>query len=363
MNRNCLTAARRIVVKIGSSLLTDDGIRLNVAFINDIARQVASIRGENREVLVVSSGSIAAGMQQFSWRVRPQKLVQLQAAAAAGQARLIQTYDNAFITHRLHAAQILLTAKDIADRISYLNARATLLQLLKLEAVPIVNENDTVATYEMRFGDNDRLAALVCNMIDAQLLILLTDQPGVYRDFNQPDTLLPAIDYNDEQLMDMIEDRQNSFVGTGGMRAKLEAAKIASRSNTQTVIASGKTEAVLEKILRADEIGTLLYGSNHRLPARKQWLATGLSVKGKVEIDHGAMIALTQRGRSLLPVGVIDCAGDFAPGDIIDVYTDGNKIASGISNYSQTQLSSWLAQNKPTKLSEEVIHRDNLTLV
>lgn len=367
-----IAAARRWVVKVGSALLTDDGRGLDEAVIGALADQLAGLRLAGSEVVLVSSGAVAAGIVRLGWRARPHLVHHLQAAAAVGQSVLVQSYENAFKAHGIVAAQILLGHDDVIARDRYLNARGTLNTLLKLGVVPVVNENDTVVTEEIRFGDNDTLAALVANLIDADLLVLLTDQLGLYREDprrNPNAELVAQSDVHDPALDGMAGE--GGSLGRGGMVTKLRAARLAARSGTETVIASGRIDGIIPRIAAGDGVGTWLRSGQLPQNARKQWLASMLRIAGNLELDDGAVRVLRESGRSLLPVGVRGVTGNFARGDLVSCRdADGREIARGLVNYSAEETrrikgsaSSAIESILGYQVDEELIHRDNLILV
>jgi glutamate 5-kinase len=370
--RRKLKNTRRWVVKIGSALLTDNGCGLKHELLDNWVKQIVALNERGIEIVIVSSGAVAEGVARLGWKSRPNIIHELQAAAAVGQMGLIQAYEVCFQKYGKHTAQILLTHDDIANRARYLNARTSLNTLLELGVAPIVNENDSVATDEIRLGDNDTLAALVANLIDAELLVLLTDQNGLF-------TANPGLDSTAELIEEAkagdktLEDYagEGGSLGRGGMRTKLKAAKIATKSGTQTIIASGNNDTTLINIADGENIGTLLTTNKEPITARKQWLANQSYLQGTVTLDDGAIVALTKNGKSLLPVGISAVSGDFKRGEIIScVDNSGNEIARGLTNYDSLQAK--LIMGKSTKEIEkllgqldedELIHRDNLILV
>ena len=373
-NRNKIAQARRWVIKVGSSLLTNNDRGLDVALISTWVRQIALLRGEGVECVLVSSGAVSQGMMRLGWSTRPRALHELQAAAAIGQMGLIQTYESSFQRFDLHTAQVLLTHDDLSDRRRYLNARSTLRTLLSLGVIPVINENDTVADEELRFGDNDTLAGLVANLIEAELLVLLTDQPGMY-DLD-PSRHAGATLIREAKAGDPVLEQQAAAGGvgrwgSGGMLTKVMAAKRAARSGTATVIAGGREEEVLLAIRRGEETGTLIIPVQAPLAARKQWLAGQLKVRGALVLDDGAVRVITEQGRSLLPVGVASLSGQFGRGDLVACYSpDGREIARGLVNYGAQDAGRIIGQ--PTDRIEEllgyvdepeIIHRDNLALL
>jgi len=306
MSASIVKHARRIVVKVGSSLVTAEGRGLDHAALSRWAEQIAALAGQGREVVLVSSGAIAEGIARLGWSKRPKAVNELQAAAAVGQMGLVQAYESIFRTHGLHAAQVLLTHEDLADRTRYLNARSTLRTLLELKVVPIINENDTVATDEIRLGDNDTLGALVTNLIEADCLIILTDQTGLYTADPRRDvtaTLVSQAHAGDPEL-ERMAGGAGSSVGTGGMLTKILAAKRAARSGAHTVICSGREDQVLLRLAAGEAIGSQLVARQAPLAARRQWLADHLQLRGGLVLDAGAVRALCDEGKSLLPVGV-----------------------------------------------------------
>jgi glutamate 5-kinase len=367
----CLRDARRLVVKIGSALLTNDGAGLDHAAIDEWARQIAALRRSGRETALVSSGAIAAGMQRLGWEKRPHEMYLLQAAAAVGQMGLVQAYENIFARHGLATAQILLTHDDLADRNRYLNARSTLAALLELGVIPIINENDTVVTDEIKFGDNDTLGALVANLIEADALVILTDQKGLYtadprRDANA--TLVGEGKAGDRRH-EAMAGGAGTGIGKGGMLTKVLAARRAARSGAHTCIASGREPDVLLRLIAGEAVGTLLQASDTPMAARKQWLADHLQLAGALVIDAGAVEAL-HGGKSLLPVGVIEARGDFRRGEAIACLDEtGEEIARGLVNYGASECRRIL--KRPSAeieavlgyvASPEMIHRDNLVV-
>ncbi len=370
--RSDLKPARRLVVKIGSSLLTNHGAGLDRAAVEGWVAQLARLRAAGRDVVLVSSGAVACGMQRLGVKKRPRALHELQALAALGQMGLVEAYETAFSRHGQHAAQVLLTHDDLADRKRYLNARSALRALLSLRVVPIINENDTVATEEIRFGDNDTLAALVANLIEADVLIILTDQSGLYEEdprVNPAARLVSVAPAGDPVYMAMAGNPGE--LGRGGMRTKLTAAQKAARSGAATVIVAGREPDVLLRVLEGEPLGTYLYPAATRLAARKQWLAARLSVCGRLLVDEGAARVLRDGGKSLLPVGVRGVEGAFARGEMVAcVGPDGREVARGLVNYAAAELR--LIMGRPSEEIEqvlgyqgepEVIHRDNLVIV
>lgn len=371
--RNKLVAnAKRWVVKIGSALLTQDGKGLDYSAIHGWAEQIVTLRQQGIEIILVSSGAVAEGMSRMGWTTRPKALYELQAAAAIGQMGLIQAYESNFSQHNYHAAQILLTHDDLDNRRRYLNARNTLCTLLRLGTIPIVNENDSVSFDEIQLGDNDTLGALVANLIDADLYIILTDQQGLFDDdprHNPNAKLIAEAKANDQRLLDFAGSA-GTVQGTGGMATKVTAAQRAARSGCPTIIASGREEQVLERIYQQENIGSLLLADTSRLIARKQWIAGQLKSSGKVWLDAGATQAIQKTGKSLLAIGVTGVEGDFKQGDVVScVDSLGHTIAKGLINYTsaQTQLIKGKRSCEFAGLlgfsdKPELIHRDNLVL-
>src|SRR5690554_6646416 len=371
--RTQLQQARRLVVKIGSALLTNDGQGLDVEALGLWVDQMAALVREGVELVVVSSGSVAEGMSRLGWKKRPEQLHELQAAAAVGQMGLVQTWEAQFKRHGIHTAQILLTHDDLSDRKRYLNGRSTLRALLDFGVVPIVNENDTVVTDEIRFGDNDTLGALVTNVVEADGLIILTDQLGLFdKDPRKnPDAELVTERKAEDRDLDAMAGGGAGELGRGGMLTKLRAARLAARSGAFTVIVGGRIESVLTRLRQGDVYGTLLLPEQGRMAARKQWIASHLQTRGKLTLDDGAVKVLRQGGRSLLPVGVKAIAGQFRRGEMVSC-TDlsGKEIARGLVNYDADEAraiagrsSDRIAEVLGYISDEEMIHRDNLVVV
>jgi glutamate 5-kinase len=367
-----LAGARRIVVKVGSSLVTNEGRGIDAQAIGNWSRQLAELARGGREVVMVSSGAIAEGMKRLGWATRPKELHELQAAAAVGQMGLAQMYETQLRDHGMGSAQVLLTHADLADRERYLNARSTLLTLLALQVIPVINENDTVVTDEIKFGDNDTLGALVANLVDADALVILTDQRGLYSADPRKDPAARFIDRataGDPEL-ERMAGGAGSQIGRGGMITKILAARRAAGSGASTVIAWGREPDVLLRLATGEAIGTLLVASTPKLAARKQWMADHLQLRGAVVVDDGAVRKLREEGKSLLPIGVVEVGGEFVRGDVIAVRTQaGAEIARGLANYSAAEAR--LIARKPSSQIEgllgyanepELIHRDNLVL-
>ena len=359
------------VIKIGSSLLTDLSSGLNSAAIKQWVRQTKYLVDQQVTPVLVSSGAVAAGLATLNWNSKPQQLHQKQAAAAVGQVKLVEVYENLFNEHNLHTALILLTETDFADRVRYLNSRSTLRTLLELGVIPVINENDTIVNDEIRLGDNDTLAALVCNLLEADKLILLTDQQGLYTEnpnVNPHATLITSANAGEKRLLDYAGSEGK--LGSGGMITKITAAEKAARSGTQTIICDGMTEDVLIKLYNGDAIGTTLAPAGEPVAARKRWLANRLKVVGELTLDDGAVKSLITRGTSLLPIGVIKASGDFQRGDlVVCLSNDGIEVARGLVNYNCENTLKIIRQpsHKIRHIlgfedEPELIHRDNMVL-
>ncbi|MDE8604419.1 glutamate 5-kinase [Marinomonas sp. RSW2] len=371
--REKIAKAKRIVVKIGSALLTNDGQGLDVARIGLWVAQIAQLRAQGKEVVLVSSGSIAAGMKRLGFSSRPTQINELQAAAAVGQMKLVGVYESHFEKHGLCTAQILLTHDDLSNRRRYLNARSSLRTLLGFGVVPIINENDTVVTDEIRFGDNDTLGALVANLVEADVLIILTDQQGLF-DKNPRDhkdaTLISYISASDDRLESMASGG-SGVLGSGGMLTKVRAARLAARSGADTLIASGREENVIVRAAAGELLGSWLQPECGRVAARKQWLAGHLKSRGALILDDGAVKALRKEGTSLLAVGVKDAQGTFSRGDmVICVDERGDLVARGLVNYSVDETLKLLGKASSSigdilgyKGEPELIHRDDLVII
>lgn len=370
--RNKLATCQKVLVKIGSSLLTNDGQGLDVAAIEGWVAQMAALKAAGKEVLVVTSGSVAEGMVRLGWQQRPKSVHELQAAAAVGQMGLIQTWESAFQKHGIQSAQILLTHDDLSNRKRYLNARSALRTLLDLGVVPIINENDTVATDEIRFGDNDTLGALVTNLLGLDVLILLTDQLGLFDAdprSNPNAKLISEGAAQDSALLAVAGD--GGALGRGGMFTKVRAARLAARSGAKTIILGGRTENAIQRVFAGENLGTLLLPEDEPITARKRWLAGHLQEKGTLVLDAGASLALQEQGKSLLPVGVKDVQGRFARGElVVCVDETGKRLAKGLINYSSSEakfIAGQPSQNIAKILgyveSPALIHRDNLVVI
>lgn len=369
--RNRLKKARRWVVKIGSALLTNDGRGLDQEAISRWVDQLAALRAEGMEVLLVSSGAVAEGVTRLGWSNRPHEMYRLQAAAAVGQMGLVQAYEANFQRHGTHTAQILLTHEDLSNRKRYLNARAALGELIRLGVVPVVNENDTVVTDEIRFGDNDTLGALVANLVEADGLILLTDQLGLFESDprSNPDAaFVSEARAEDDALIAMAGG--GGKLGRGGMATKVRAARLAARSGAVTVIASGRESDVLLRLKAGEAVGTLLVPERSPEAARKQWIAGHLQARGILVLDAGAVAALRERGKSLLPAGVRDLSGEFSRGEMVVLQDEqGRIVGRGLANYGAKDARKLIG--KPSSMIEsllgymgevELVHRDNLAL-
>ncbi len=369
--RSKLGKTRRWVVKIGSALLTNDGEGLDQAAISRWVDQLAQLKRDGVEIVLVSSGSIAEGMTRLGWSERPHEVYKLQAAAAVGQMGLVQAYESNFQRHDTHAAQVLLTHEDHSNRKRYLNAQATLRTLISMGVVPVVNENDTVVTKEIRFGDNDTLGALVANLVEADALILLTDQKGLFTadPRHDPDaTLISEARSGDQSLEAMAGD--GGKLGRGGMATKVRAAKLAARSGALTVIASGREDDVLLRLKAAEDLGTLLVPEQTPMAARKQWIAGHLQARGILTLDAGAVKALVSGGKSLLPAGVKAVEGEFSRGEMVVLVDEsGMVMARGLVNYGIEDAvriigkpSGEIVEVLGFMGEEELVHRDNLVL-
>ncbi len=373
MSRSNFKKNRRVIVKIGSSLLTAGGQGLNKPAITGWVAQMAALRQQGIEVILVSSGSVAEGMCRLGWKARPKALHELQAAASIGQMGLVRFFEDRFQEHGLLAAQVLLTHDDLSDRQRYLNARSTLLTLLKLGVVPVINENDAVATEEIRLGDNDTLAALVTNLVEGELLILLTDQQGLYTGdpgVNPDARLIQEVSVNDS-LLDQAAGESRSGLGRGGMATKVRAARLAARSGAATVIAAGAVDNILTMLIAGESLGTYLLPDIDPLDARKRWLAGQLQLKGKLTLDAGAVGVLQRAGKSLLAAGVTAVEGVFERGELVACLDgQGEEIARGLINYSSAETQRLLGKSSTEFEAilgyaddDELIHRDNMVLI
>ena len=367
-----LRDARRIVVKVGSSLVTNEGRGLDEGAIGEWCRQMALLSAQGKEVVMVSSGAIAEGMKRLGWTTRPSEVPALQAAAAVGQMGLAQMYETKLRENGMGSAQVLLTHADLADRERYLNARSTLLTLLQHRVLPVINENDTVVNDEIKFGDNDTLGALVANLIEADLLVILTDQKGLYTADPRKDPAATFVHeaHAGDPALEAMAGGAGSSIGKGGMITKILAAKRAAGSGASTVIAWGREPDALLRLCEGDNMGTLLVAQTAKQQARKQWMADHLQLRGSVTVDAGAAHKVITEGKSLLPIGMTGVAGDFSRGDVIAIKDDqGAEIARGLANYASAEAR--LLCRKPSHDFEallgytaepEMVHRDNLIL-
>lgn len=366
-----LNTIKKIVIKIGSSLLTDNEQQLNIAFIEKISKQISICVKSNLQIFIVSSGSVAAGLPYLQKQSRPSDRLSLQVAAGVGQMRLINAYQNAFLRHKLQTAQVLLTAEDMANRTLYLNARSTLRQFAKYAIVPVINENDVIITDEVSFGNNDYLAAQVANLVEADLLILLTDVDGIYKNPADKTDVIKESSANNPALLSYVGAHQTLW-GSGGMKSKIDAAQVAARSGAHTVIANGKTANIIQKVLNGKTaIGSLLLADIPRLSARKQWLASGLHVLGKITLDDGAVSAIVDKKKSLLSPGIKSVQGSFMRGDCVKlVSTSGKILGYALINYSTSEAKQLCGvKSKDIKKvlgyvrEEEIAHRDNMSIL
>jgi glutamate 5-kinase len=377
MSATLLQEARRLVIKVGSSLVTNEGRGLDEKAIGEWCRQMALlVRGDGsgppREVIMVSSGAVAEGMKRLGWSTRPSEVHELQAAAAVGQMGLAQMYETQLRLNGLGSAQVLLTHADLADRERYLNARSTLLTLLQHGVLPVINENDTVVNDEIKFGDNDTLGALVANLVEADALVILTDQKGLYTadPRRDPDAQFVHEARAGDLALEAMAGGTGSSLGKGGMITKILAAKRAAGSGASTVIAWGRETDVLLRLCRGESIGTLLVAPTQKQQARKQWMADHLQLRGSVQVDAGAVIKLRDEGKSLLPIGMVNVDGEFSRGDVIAVRDEqGREIARGLANYASAEArllcrkaSSDIERLLGYVAEPEMVHRDNLVL-
>jgi glutamate 5-kinase len=365
--------ASRIVVKVGSSLVTNEGRGIDHDAVARWAGEIARLAEAGKAIVLVSSGAIAEGMQRLGWSTRPRAIHDLQAAAAVGQMGLVQAYERAFARHALRTAQVLLTHDDLSDRRRYLYARTTLTTLIALRVIPIINENDTVTTDEIRFGDNDTLGALVTNLIEADLLVLLTDQPGLFSadPRRHPAATLVRTARAGDPALEAMAGGAGSDIGRGGMLTKVLAAKRAARSGASTIIACGREADVLTRLARGEPLGTTLTAERTSLAARKQWLADHVRLAGRLTLDSGAVHALVRDGKSLLPIGVVAVSGDFGRGEVVGcIGPDGREVARGLVNYG-AQEAARIVRRPSSEIESvlgyvdepELIHRDNLVLL
>ncbi len=367
-----VAASRRWVVKIGSALLTNDGQGLDQDAIAGWVEQIVQLRRHGIEVVLVSSGSVAEGMARLGWKRRPRAIHDLQAAAAVGQMGLVQTWEQSFKAHDVHSAQVLVTHDDLSDRKRYLNARSTLLALISHGVVPVVNENDTVVTDEIRFGDNDTLGALVTNLVEADLLVILTDQQGMYDSDprSNPHAALISHARASDPALEAMAGGSSGALGRGGMATKLRAAQLAARSGAASIIVGGRLPEVLSSIHQGQAVGTLLTADESPMAARKQWLAGHLQMRGVLTLDEGAAKVLREKGVSLLPVGVREVTGNFSRGEMVScVGPDNQRVACGLVNYSADEARRIMGKSSDAIASilgyvdeKELIHRDNMVV-
>lgn len=371
LRRSIAGEVRRLVVKVGSNLLVSLGRGLNTELISDLVTQIAHLQHNGYQIVLVSSGAIAAGMDRLHLTKRPRTIAELQAAAAIGQSRLMHVYEQAFEPWGITVGQVLLTHDDIRDRKRYLNGRNTLMTLLGLGIVPIVNENDSVVVQEIKVGDNDTLAALVSALVDAQLLVILTDIDGLYTaDPKAGGTLISLVKTVKKEVEDLARGSQTE-IGIGGMATKVGAAKLAARCAIPTVVASGRSKGVINALLSGERIGTLFLPEGRKLRGKKRWIGAARRCRGALQVDRGAFGALTEGGKSLLPTGIIGVSGDFGRGDMVSCTDqDGAEFARGLVNYDARELrrimghkSSRIEEVLGYKYTDEVIHRDNLVLL
>jgi len=370
---NVLLHAKRIVVKVGSSLVTNEGRGLDAEAIGQWCEQLAALAKGGREVIMVSSGAIAEGMKRLGWATRPKAIHELQAAAAVGQMGLVQVYETKLRENGIGSAQVLLTHADLADRERYLNARSTLLALLSFGVVPVINENDTVVNDEIKFGDNDTLGALVANLVEADALIILTDQKGLYTADPRKDPAAQFVNIGKagDAALEAMAGGVGSNIGSGGMITKILAAKRAAGSGASTVIAWGREPSVLIRLTQGEAIGTLLVAQTAKNQARKQWMADHLQMRGSVKVDAGAAAKVAGEGKSLLPIGMTSVQGEFSRGDVIAIKNSGDvEIARGLANYSSAEArlicrkaSSAFEQLLGYTGEPEMVHRTNLVLM
>ena len=373
MTPSIVVSASRLVIKVGSSLVTNEGRGLDHDAVARWAAQIAELVQSGKSVVLVSSGAIAEGMLRLGWSTRPRAIHELQAAAAVGQMGLVQAYERAFARFGLHTAQILLTHEDLSDRRRYLNARTTLTTLLALRVIPVINENDTVTTDEIRFGDNDTLGALVTNLIEADVLVLLTDQEGLFTADPRSDPAATIVRQAraGEPDLERMAGGAGSALGRGGMLTKVLAAKRAARSGASTIIASGRMPDALSRLAQGEVIGTTLVAERTALGARKQWLADHVRVAGRLSLDAGAVRALTHDGKSLLPIGVVAVSGNFGRGEVVSCCApDGREVARGLVNYGALEATRIMRKASSDIESvlgyvdePELIHRDNLVVI
>ena len=373
MKKFNFSEAEKIVIKLGSSIVTNDGDGLDEKCLSSLIKQISILNSQNKKVILVSSGAIAAGLRKLGVKKRPKVLSELQSAAAVGQMDLVRVYEELFSDNNLVSAQILLTHSDLSDRKRYLNARSTIFNLIKNNVIPVINENDTVASEEIRFGDNDSLAAMVANLIEADLLVLLTDQDGLFSSDPRDDNNAKLIrhSYVDDKNLDDLASGTKSTIGTGGMATKILAARRAALSGAHTIIASGKRNNILVDLSNDEDIGTFLQSREVKLVARKKWLADNLKSNGKIYIDQGAEKALIHKGKSLLAAGVTKVIGTFDRGEVIQcVNESGHEILKGLVNYNSEEVKKIIGVSSDKIESilgyvneSSLIHRDNMIII
>ena len=373
MKKFNFSEAEKIVIKLGSSIVTNDGDGLDEKCLSSLIKQISILNSQNKKVILVSSGAIAAGLRKLGVKRRPKVLSELQSAAAVGQMDLVRVYEELFSDNNLISAQILLTHSDLSDRKRYLNARSTIFNLIKNNVIPVINENDTVASEEIRFGDNDSLAAMVANLIEADLLVLLTDQDGLFSSDPRGDNNAKLIrhGYVDDKNLDDLASGTKSTIGTGGMATKILAARRAALSGAHTIIASGKRNNILVDLSNDEDIGTFLQSREIKLVARKKWLADNLKSNGKIYIDQGAEKALIHKGKSLLAAGVTKVIGTFDRGEVIQcVNESGHEILKGLVNYNSEEVKKIIGVSSDKIESilgyvneSSLIHRDNMIII
>tara|TARA_B100000787_G_scaffold140456_1_gene109432 strand:+ start:272 stop:1441 length:1170 start_codon:yes stop_codon:yes gene_type:complete len=373
MKKFNFSEAEKIVIKLGSSIVTNDGDGLDEKCLSSLIKQISILSSQNKKVILVSSGAIAAGLRKLGIEKRPKILSELQSAAAVGQMDLVRIYEELFSDNNLIAAQVLLTHNDLSDRKRYLNARSTIFNLIKQNVIPVINENDTVASEEIRFGDNDSLAAMVANLIEADILVLLTDQDGLFSSDPRQDSNAKLIrhGYADDKDLASLAAGTKSKIGTGGMTTKILAARRAALSGTHTIIASGKRSNVLVDLSKDEDVGTFLQSREVKLVARKKWLADNLKSNGKIYIDHGAEKALINEGKSLLVAGVIKVTGTFDRGEVIQCVNESeDEILIGLLNYNSEEVKKiiGLSSDKIEAVlgyvnESSLIHRNNMIIM
>tara|TARA_B110000305_G_C19404080_1_gene621745 strand:+ start:453 stop:1589 length:1137 start_codon:yes stop_codon:yes gene_type:complete len=373
MKKFKFSQAEKIVIKLGSSIVTNDGRDIDEQCLSSLIKQIAILNSHKKQIVLVSSGAIAAGLKKLKIKQRPNALSELQSAAAVGQMDLVQVYERLFSQNNLVAAQVLLTHDDLSDRKRYLNARSTIFNLINKNVIPVINENDTVASEEIRFGDNDSLAAMVANLIEADLLVLLTDQEGLFSSDPRVDNNAKLIGqaYVDDNNLDKLASGTKSKIGTGGMVTKIMAARRAALSGAHTIIASGRRVNILENLWNDEDIGTFLQSREFKLVARKKWLADNLKLKGKIYIDQGAEKALVAQGKSLLVAGVVKVTGTFDRGEVIQcVNESGSEILKGLVNYNSEEVKKIIgvSSDKIEAIlgyvnESSLIHRNNMIII